>query len=541
MKPNMKIKFFGSSKVAVLSLAITNLLSACAVSNQDVQNKVDETELNITQRQQQLATQRMKEPSLTRINGNYVAGSPVELGANSRLPPIFRDVVLRYPAANSIQTVAARITEVTRIPVDIHPDVLAYFNPSLRIAASTPAVGGATPTVPTALIDMDFRGNLGDFLDVLSARYGMGWEYINGTINITRLVTRMFQVAASPGSTETSSKITKGSASSAGVTGVGTGQTSGSFSGSSETSVSSNKISTTDSLQAAIKGMLTPVIGKVTINEATGTVIVTDTRMVVDQVGKLIDYENKIMGRQVSLQVDVITLQIDNKSQLGFDANLIYKSLGNAWGANLNPASTLTNAAAANLSYNILPGTSTNYAGSSLVLKALNSYGKVVRNDSVTLNGRNRTPMPVAEFNSQGYLASTTPASGGGTASGTGVPGLTPGNVTSGLFLSALPTILDNNSVILRMSMDSSTLLSIDSISTGSGSTLQQIQLPNTKGRKTDHEVTLRGGDALVLVNLSTDATTGNNNVGLLSSSLNNSKSRSVELIVVTPRILSSL
>ena len=290
-----------------------------------------------------------------------------------------------------------------------------------------------------------------------------------------------------------------------------------------------------------MKGMLTPVLGKVTINEATGTVIVTDTRMVVDQVGKLIDYENKIMGRQVSLQVDVITLQIDNKSQLGFDANLIYKSLGNAWGANLNPASTLTNAAAANLSYNILPGTSTNYAGSSLVLKALNSYGKVVRNDSVTLNGRNRTPMPVAEFNSQGYLASTSPASGGGTAAGTGVPGLTPGNVTSGLFLSALPTILDNNSVILRMSMDSSTLLSIDSISTGSGSTLQQIQLPNTKGRKTDHEVTLRGGDALVLVNLSTDATTGNNNVGLLSSSLNNSKSRSVELIVVTPRILSSL
>ena len=89
--------------------------------------------------------------------------------------------------------------------------------------------------------------------------------------------------------------------------------------------------------------------------------------------------------------------------------------------------------------------------------------------------------------------------------------------------------------------MDSSTLLSIDSVSTGTGPTLQQIQLPNTKGRKTDHEVTLRGGDALVLVNLSTDATTGNNNVGLLSSSLNNSKSRSVELIVVTPRILSSL
>lgn len=537
----MKIKPFGSNKVALSSLMMASLLSACAVSNKDVQNKVDEAQLNVEQRQQQLATQRTKEPSLTRINGNYVAGSPVELGANSRLPPIFRDVVLRYPAANSIQTVAARITEVTRIPVDIHPDVLAYFAPSLRSASATPAAVGATPSVPTVLIEMDFRGNLGDFLDVLSARYGMGWEYINGTINITRLVTRMFQVKASPGSTETSSKITKGSASSAGVTGSAAGgQTTGSFSGSSETSVSSNKISTTDSLQSAIKGMLTPVLGKVTINEATGTIIVTDTRMVVDQVGKLVEYENQIMGRQLSLQVDVITLQIDDKSQFGFDANLIYKSLGNAWGASLNAASTLTTAAAGNLSYNILPGTNTNYGGSSLVLKALNGYGKVVRTESVTLNGRNRTPMPLAEFDSRGYLASTSPASGGGTSAGTGVPGLTPGNVTSGLFLSALPTILDNNSVILRMSMDSSTLLSIDSISTGTGPTLQQIQLPNTKGRKTDHEVTLRGGDALVLVNLSTDATMGNNNTGLLSNSLNNSKSRSVELIVVTPRIQSS-
>jgi type IVB pilus formation R64 PilN family outer membrane protein len=540
----MQKKTLQSNKVALLSLVTASLLSACAVSNKDVQDKVDDAQASIEQRQQQLATQRQIEPPLTRINGNYVAGAPVELGTNARLPSAFRDVVLRYAPANSIQTVAERITDRTGIPVDIHPDVLAYFNPALRTSAATPTLGAATsnPQQPSITIDMDFRGNLGDYLDVLCARYGMGWEYINGTINITRMVTRMFQVKASPGSTETSSKITKGSASSAGTTGSGAGgQTTGSFSSSSETSVNSSKISTTDSLQAAIKGMLTPALGKVTINEATGTIIVTDTRMVVDQVSKLVDYENIIMGRQVSLQVDVITLQIDDKSQFGFDANLVYKSLGNAWGANLNAASTLATTAASGLTYNILPGTNSNYNGSSLVLKALNSYGKVVRNESVTLNGRNRTPMPLAEFNSQGYLASTTPASGGATAAGTGVPGLTPGNVTSGLFLSALPTILDNNSVILRMSMDSSTLLSIDSISTGTGATLQQIQLPNTKGRKTDHEVTLRGGDALVLVNLSTDATSGNNNTGILSNSLNNSKTRSVELIVVTPRIQSSL
>lgn len=167
--------------------------------------------------------------------------------------------------------------------------------------------------------------------------------------------------------------------------------------------------------------------------------------------------------------------------------------------------------------------------------------GKVLSKTATTLVTTHRVPVPLARFATKGYLASTTPGSGGAVASGTGVPGLAPGSVTTGLFLSALPTVLDNSALLLRLSIDSSTLEGIDSQSTGSGATFQQIQLPNVTGYKSDHNITMREGQTLVLVGLSNDTTSGQSQAGLLGGSLLNKKAQQMQVILVTPRIHSGI
>jgi type IVB pilus formation R64 PilN family outer membrane protein len=467
----------------------------------------------------------------------------MDLGYNAKLPASFRDITLRYPDATGLQTVAERITETTRIPVELHPDVLRMV--ASGAAASTGVVGvgaaataGPSSSQPQMRIPMDFRGNLADFLDLLCARQGLGWQYNNGTISISRYVTRIFQLAATPGTVRYATTVSKGSNASTGSSGSASAQATGAFASTSETGLTADKLSAIDSIKTAITAMLTPNQGKVTVSDATGTVVVTDTRMVVDQVSRLIAYENDLMTRQVSVQVDIITLQVDDTTELGLDANVIYKALSGRWGLSLGAAGTLITAAAGNMTYGVTSGSLNT---SNIVLKALDGYGQIVQKTSTTLITTNRTPMPVAQFATRGYLASTMPAGGGGTAAGTGVPGLTPGSVTTGLFVSALPTILDNNSLLLRLSVDSSALQSIDSTSTGSGSTFQQIQYPNVTGYKSDHHVTMRSGDALVLVGLNTDGINGQVKTAILSGSMRNTRNQNIQVIVVTPRIQSGV
>lgn len=522
---------------SVLSTGVAFALIGCAVSNKDVQDRTDTAKEQTAQLREQFNTQRAIETPVVKVKGNYVGGKAVELGYNNTLPASFRDVILRYPDAASLREVAERITETTGIPVDIGADVLANSAATPSAGAST--VNSRTPTVQTAVdgIRMDFRGNLGNFLDALGARYGFGWQYVNNTINFSRLVTKAFQIHASPGTAEFNTRVSKGSSTSTGSTGgAGGAQSTGSFAGTSDTSVRAAGISASDSIQKAITSMLSPQ-GRVVMNDATGSVIITDTRMVVDQIGKLIDHENLLLTRQVSLQVDLVTVQINDASQFGFDANLIYNSLGNEWGATVTGATAVTTSASSSLTYNVLSGTNSRYNGSSLVLKALNSYGRVVQNTSIPLVATNRQPMPIAQFATKGYLAATTPANGGATTAGTGVPGLTPGSITTGLFLSVLPTILDNNSLLLRMSMDQSTLLPFETIGTGSGATAQQIQIPNVTGYKSDHNVSLKSGDTLVLVGIVNDGVNGQTNVGLLNNSLNNQRTQTVQVLLITPRV----
>lgn len=515
---------------AITSVLASLLMVGCAVPSSEVNRRFEEASEQATESAAAAATQRALEGSLRRVAGNYVGGSPVELGYKNKLPSAFRDVTLRFADAPNLRVVGERITEVTRLPVAISADIFL----STTAASNSGAAGATSGIAASQAIPMDFRGNLADFLDVLCARLGLGWSYNAGTIDISRFVTRSFQVAASPGAVSYGTRVSKGSATTTGATGGTNSQATGSFTGTSDAAVEATKLSTWEAMKASITSMLTPTIGRVSLNEATGTIVVTDTRMVVDQVARLIELENNLLTRQMTLDVEILTVQADDETQAQLDVNLIHKALSGSWSATATNAGALTTAQAGGLSLNILSGRT---SGTSINAKALNGIARVVSSSTTTLVTTNRVPIPLAQFQTTGYLASTTPATGGSTTGGVGVPGLTGGSVTTGLFLSALPTILENNTLLLRLSVDTSTLNSLGSASTGNGETFQQIQFPNVAGYKSDHNVTLRAGDSLVLVGLNSDGTSGKRRTGILGGSLANSQSRSMQVIIVTPRI----
>jgi hypothetical protein len=126
-------------------------------------------------------------------------------------------------------------------------------------------------------------------------------------------------------------------------------------------------------------------------------------------------------------------------------------------------------------------------------------------------------------------------------AGGTSTPGLLPGSITTGSFLRILPTIRENNTILINMSVDISDLVDIGSASTGSGSSLQQIQWANTTGTKSIGNLLLNQEESMVIVGSSGENATARTNNGIGGASTSVANTQSLFVVIVTPRILKSL
>jgi type II secretory pathway component GspD/PulD (secretin) len=283
-------------------------------------------------------------------------------------------------------------------------------------------------------------------------------------------------------------------------------------------------------------------MGSVTVDMAAGHLIVRDVRTSVEEVGRLVAIENAILSRQVELQLRIIRVQYSDSTQNGASLSTAYNKLvdGKSEAAfGLTSPSSLAGADSGSLGFSIL-GPNSRWAGTQLLIQALNNLGKIVSDKTTSIITTNRHQVPITKFLTQSYLAKTDPGQGGITG-GAGVPGLTPGTVTTGFFLNALPTVYENNSVSLFLSLDQSDLLSLNSISTGTGATLQQIQIPTVSGDKSDHNVGLHEGESLVLMSLSGDAMNSSNRYGITGASQSNSATKDMQVIIVTPKVLQGI
>jgi len=416
----------------------------------------------------------------------------------------------------SLNDIAGILTSITGTPVYIDSDVMSAGGGASGNSGSQSgaAPGSGNPTgvapgrtlgqfaTPAGLIgasspfSVNFRGTLTGFMNLVSAYYGISWKPEVSGVRFFTMESRTFRVFALPGDTRLAAGID-----SSGSSGGSGGTQSGSA--TTGTGVAFSGLSVWTAMEAAVK-QISSASGKVVASPATGTISVTDTPAVLARVAEFIDAQNKSLNRQVSVNVRVLAVTINDEDHYGINWDAVYQNLG-ASGVgplSLKLKSSFAPAEGAGLLTLSIPSTSTTspWASTNAIINALSTQGRVSELTSATLVTLNNQPAPVNVGRRTTYLASssTTASTTAGVAPTTT---LTPGTLNTGFSMSIVPHILEGRELLLQYSMDLSSLIKLNSISSG----LSTIQTPDVRTNNFLQRVRMQSGDTLVVAGFDQD------------------------------------
>jgi type IVB pilus formation R64 PilN family outer membrane protein len=465
---------------------------------------------------------------------------------SSMLPTSIGNVTLRVPGRHNLSTVADLISNATGIPVIMTPDALqdpSSFAPGrITTAPSNLAKDAATDdAVYTSLmaagasrlalndqvaqntIELNYSGSLSGLLNQVAAKTRLRWTYEDDRIVFRRVITRSIIVKSLPGSIKSSGSLTMSSG------------------GANGGSLSINSDADTDFWSALEKTLplLVSSQGQFIVDARVGLITVRDAIDNVQAVEKLVELQNALFLRQISMNVEVLQVDLSLEHQSGIDWNYVSETL-----AKTNAIVSLTGAP-------LLAGTSSPGAfgikmtnGSQVMLKMLEKFGRVSTAYSSVLTTVNRQSVPVGVLNTLAYLKSITPApvtslSTGSSLSG-GV-GLVPGEITTGFSLNLLPMVLDSNRVLLQCSISISSLRELTKFTSGNGDSIQSVQQPNVDTFASLQRMTLNSGETMVIMGFERDESR-TNQTDVVRNSIPGSRlvssNKKSTIILVTPRLL---
>lgn len=435
---------------------------------------------------------------------------PIILVADEKkieLPEIFNSEIEIYGEFNSLTEVAERITFHTQLPVTISPEILSSDKSSS--AGQQPGMGGMPPnpgmmsmpgmgmpgtgngsSAPSS-VRLEFKGKASNFLNLAASRYGVSWRYADGSIEIYRTLTKTIPIRALPGSKVLSSEVSN---------------TSGTSTDGPKI-VNNATLSIWSSLGSALNSMKS-IHGNVFINEATGTVTITDIPSRVAQMTEYIEQQNAIMGKQVLLSVRVLSISSRGHDERGVNLNAVFNSLSQNFGWTFSSVfQGSPNAASLTMRVLDTAGAVTNanvksFAGTNAIITALQTQGKVTTLTSwsgITLNNQ---PAPIMVGRDSAYLQSTsttvTPNVGSTTT-------LTQGTFVTGISMNTVPHILEGGELLLESTMSISSLANMFS-QTANGNT---VQFPEIDKRKLQNSISMRSGQTLILTGFDQNSTDG--------------------------------
>lgn len=460
-----------------------------------------------------------------------------------------------------IQDVAERITLLTGLPVSIASDVTETGSGAAApVASGSDGAGVSPPPIPmppsmgsgagaTSLsmndlfnmpglsgININYSGPLSGFLDVAASRFNIAWRWNEEgrAVEFYRFETRTFRIAALPGDTTLNSSISPSNS-----TGSSAGGESGGG-GSSEqmTSVSFSNLSVWSSIEDSVKTMV-GASGKVVSSPALGTITVTDTPSVLKKVADFIHKQNSALGKQVVVNVKVLSVDVSNSKNYGINWNAVYSSLSKDYGFSF-VSSFVPSDGAANLALNVIPGgdsdLSRRFGDSSAFVRALSTQGKVSQVTSAAVTTLNNQPVPVNVGRQIAYLASSTSSTSEGTTS----TSLEPGVINTGFSMNLVPHIQEGDNLLLQYAIDLSALKGMYSVSSGDST----IQTPEIESRKFMQRVKLNSGDTLVVAGFeqsnidSEQSGIGSAANALLGGGMNGGRNRNAIVILIQPVVV---
>lgn len=428
--------------------------------------------------------------SMQDVDAPWLAGKSVPLAREVTLPPLLRtrlhlsgttmDALGRTkitaltaecnPSTYTVQRLAGCITSLIGVPVRIRPEALlpgAQFSPRRGggggAAPATSTGGGAgQETLSVAPVEME----LNTLLDLADATWGVSHRVTdNGTIEIFRIETRVLRLKA------LAQKVTSKVTSSAG------------FDAGSTTTYENLAVDAMASMKATLLAMGT-VAGTVDINPESKSVVVSDTPEAIDRMEKYIDTENKRLTRRITLVFEELFITNKHGREASIDWSLLYGKVGGTPNTIGSPA-TLAGPNAASAGFAVR-GTGP-FAGSSLLLKALDEMGLIVTRRTFpisTLNGNAATIGLPTIFD---YVAQITNNAVTNTAGSVSAPTVNQKEDKYGAFLTVTPEAQDDGQVLISVNLAdrTGTLTPYTVQVSGSGTTVQQrnIQETNLTGR----------------------------------------------------------
>ena len=554
-------------RLVILAAAMGAAISGCAV--QRTHDTVYENEARATRAYEQVHQARNERPrtvnikntpwvSLDPIPTEHLKDTPKELLCNITFAPVQGVTIFEFGQS---------ITSLCGIPVRISRDAVEFMSGGgVNNFGGGSAVRTGSSLPPPNLadveeIDVDFSqsiqgsfsgsGNglitnirwqdkpLSGLLDVVTSRLGLSWRYEKGVIRIFYLDTRVFQITAIPSQTRVNSVVTTESSLSSGSGGgaSGMGGSSGLVEmggGSNQSTEVAIRTNIMEDIKNTLENMLTPM-GKLSISFSTGSVSVTDTPEVLDQIQVYLDKENASLRRMVRINVDMLVVTLDESDRFGIDWNLVYNQISGKYGASLisnvasSPDSVMT-------SFGVLDTANSNFSGTKLLFDALSAQGSVSVVTTPTINTLNLQPAPIQIAEQQYYVQSS---------SSTVVPdvgvesSLELGSITTGFNASVLPFIIDGDNLILQFSASISPRAKLREITSGNA----LVEAPETSSRTFSQQVALRSGQTMVLSGYEQVSDTGNlSGMGdpsfmLAGGSTSRRSTREVLVILITPVI----
>lgn len=348
-----------------------------------------------------------------------------------------------------------------------------------------------------ALVTLDHRGTFRDFLELLASASGFAWQERAKALHWMAEVTRTFEIHRVPGDLALSMETAQADDQQVVQSGG-----SGSSEGVRATPESSGSINLRvgvgfwESLEDTLVRLL-GVENAPIIDKTTGTVVAHGPADRVRQAEQHIDRLNAWLGRQVLLEIQLVTVNLSDDRSMGID----WKLVGAASGANPVGSSTLADLSARSFGNPASVGIALadDFDGTQVILRALQQQGETtVRNAPrfVALNGQ---AAQLQVLNDRAYLARVDVITRETAALATEVQQQA-GSVSTGISVTILPKIVGDR-VFLHANVLVSDLVALDS----TGTDERSIQLPSVDRTRFFQSARLRSGETLALGGLSAD------------------------------------
>lgn len=559
-----------SWRFALALVALTVSLTGCEIKRvNETIDRVDETTTQVDSITKSLRNHRAPvSKAVTFSNEQWVNTQP--LAIKRGLPPAL-DCSVGYNEPKTLQAFAEWVSDTCKVAVKVMPDALdngasylrnrssgttgatppAAASSGAQIADLFPGYSGSnavasysnnsTVTNGRVINSVKFTGPLSGLLDTVTGSLGLSWRYdqADRAVKIYYLETRQFSIYAFNKGYNFQSEVRSGLSSSAGISTSGQSSSGSSGvsgeSGSNQSTNTSMKSALLDDIEQNVKSMLT--FNQASFSRTTGVFNITDRPDVLDRVQAYLDAENEKITKQILINVEVVSVKLNDKDQYGIDWTLVYKSVSGKWGFGLTNTVPGIDGSAINSSISILDTAKSPWAGSKAVIQALAQQGRVSSYRAPSVTTLNLQAAPVQIGRVKGFLQSSQISQSANVGSTTA---LIAGSITSGFNMSLVPMVIPANQLLMQLAINMNSDPTFDVITSGDA----KIQTPNYEVQIFDQSVKLRSGQTLVLSGF--DQTTENATKTGVGSAWNflfggggvRDTSRDVVVLMITPIIM---